>query len=160
MTIIDTHQHFWDPSEMDLPKSPPEASILDNAYLPSDLEPEISKVGVNYTVLVQGYPQDLDTNRWYFKHANANSFIAGVVAWVDLENPSTLDAQLDDLYLEPKFVGIRHNVEGELNPDWILLMSRMLLMHSCLQWKGLRLLMKLLTLQGERAVHSKKWQSW
>ena len=120
MTIIDTHQHFWDPSEMDLPKSPPEASILDNAYLPADLEPAISKVGVNYTVLVQGYPQDLDTNRWYFKHANANSFIAGVVAWVDLENPSTLDAQLDDLYLEPKFVGIRHNVEGELNPDWIL----------------------------------------
>ena len=37
-------------------------------------------------VCVQGYPQTYENNDWLFAQANRNDFVAGVVAWVDLEN--------------------------------------------------------------------------
>ena len=111
MTIVDAHQHFWDPTRFDLPKPPPEASVLDRAYLPSDLEPDLHRARVDYTVLVQGLPQTAETNRWYFALANRTPYIAGVVAWVDLQQPGLVGRQLDELQAERKFAGIRHIVE-------------------------------------------------
>ncbi len=120
MIVVDSHQHFWDADELDLPPLPPEAAILDRAYLPDDLLPEITRVGVDYTVLVQGFPQSLDTNRWYFRQANSTEFVAGVVAWMDLTAPSAACSVLDELQKEPKFAGIRHIVQEEPDVDWIL----------------------------------------
>ena len=117
---VDSHQHFWDPAALDLPPVPPEAAVLDRAYLPADLEPEIRRVGVDYTVLVVGYPQELATNRWLFSQANATSYVAGVVGWVNLMEPDTVSLPIEELKKEPKFVGIRHIVEDESDVDWIV----------------------------------------
>ena len=118
--FVDSHQHFWDPKALALPALPPEAAVLDRAYLPADLEPEIRRVGVDYTVLVVGYPQELATNRWLFSQANATSYVAGVVGWVNLMEPDTVSLPIEELKKEPKFVGIRHIVEKEPDADWIV----------------------------------------
>src|SRR5690348_16290323 len=62
--VVDSHQHFWDPAALKLPPNPPDAAVLNRAFLPADLQPEIKAVGVNSTVLVQGFPQSDEANRW------------------------------------------------------------------------------------------------
>ena len=119
--VIDSHQHFWDSSEMGWPISmPPESAVLLKSYKPNDLYKELTSFGVDYTVYVQCPPQNTGANRWMFDHANSNDFVAGVVAWGDLQNPDDMKRTLDELELEPKFVGIRHIVEDEPNVDWII----------------------------------------
>ena len=120
MVVVDSHQHFWDPGVMDMPSAPPETAVLNRPYLPKDLLPELQNADVSYTVLVQGLPQALSTNNWYFQLATENNFIAGVVAWVDLTQPDSLSDTLERLQQEPKFVGIRHILDLESDPNWIL----------------------------------------
>jgi len=118
--VIDAHQHFWDPSELGLPPPSPEVNILGRVYLPYDLRGEINAVGVDYTVLIQGYPQTLATNRWLFRQANATDYVIGVVAWMNLEELSIAELVLDELQKESKFVGIRHIIEDEPDVKWIV----------------------------------------
>jgi L-fuconolactonase len=117
--IIDSHQHLWDPRALDFPPFPPGMEALSRAFLTADLKSELTNAGVNKTVLVQGYPQTYAANDWYFNQANSADFISGVVAWVDLENPRDIGDRLNDLRSQPKFVGVRHIVEGEANPRWL-----------------------------------------
>ena len=120
MFVVDSHQHLWDPAVLPLPAVPAGASVLSRAYLPDDLRPEIEAVGVDCTVFIQVCPQSPATNQWMFSQANAAEFVAGVVAWVDLKNPSAVGSALDELQKEPKFVGLRHLVEDECDVDWIV----------------------------------------
>jgi L-fuconolactonase len=119
--FIDSHQHFWNPSEIPTPAPPPKAaSVLGRAFLPKDLHDEISSVGVRHTVLVQGLPQIPQYNRWLFDRARQTAFVAGVVAWMDLERPDAGSAAILQLRKEAKFVGIRHIVNREPDRNWIL----------------------------------------
>ena len=119
MKIIDSHQHFWDPGVLGLPPMPPELAVLDRAFLPRDLAPALRRAGVDYTVVVQGYPQSVACNRWLFEQATEAAFVAGVVAWIDLQSPADLASHLDELQAQPKFVGTRHIVQDE--PEgWLL----------------------------------------
>jgi len=120
LTIVDSHQHFWDPKEQELPPPPAKYAALDQAFLPADLRPELSEFGVDHTVLVQGYPQTDAGNRFLFRQANETAFVAGVVAWADIEDVNRLGRQLDELATEPKFVGIRHIVQDEPDVQFLL----------------------------------------
>jgi L-fuconolactonase len=80
----------------------------------------MAKVGVRRTVLVQGYPQTLEGNRWLFRQANVTDYVSGVVAWINLQEPASAGPILDALGKEPKFVGIRHIVEEEPDVNWII----------------------------------------
>ena len=120
MIYVDGHVHFLDPNELDMPQLPPEAAVLNRAYLPGDIHGEFVKAGISHGVLVQCYPQTLETNRWLFRQANSTDCIAGVVAWVDLQKPDAIGHTLDNLQKEPKFVGIRHISEDEPDIDWIV----------------------------------------
>ncbi len=118
MPIIDSHQHFWDLAMFDYPWMPP--GILQRAYLPADLKPHLDEVGVQYTVLVQAN-LSVEETRWFLELADQNEFIAGVVGWVDLTAPaSELNKVLDDLQKHPRFKGIRHNVQDDPDPNWLL----------------------------------------
>jgi L-fuconolactonase len=118
--VVDSHQHFWDPAALKLPPNPPEAAVLNRAFLPADLEREIKPLGINYTVLVQGYPQTDEANRWLFEQSNSADFVKGVVAWVDLQKPDQAGRALEELKKQPKFVGIRHIVQDEPDVNWIV----------------------------------------
>jgi L-fuconolactonase len=51
--------------------------------------------------------------------AEANAFVLGVVAWVDLKDAG-LPRVLDELQKHPKFKGVRHQVHDEPDVRWLL----------------------------------------
>ena len=116
--MIDAHQHFWQVGRFDYPWMTSDLGILYLDYLPADLEPELRKNGVAQTVVVQA-SNSVAESRWLLELADENSFIAGVVGWVDLAS-ADVDAQLEELSAHPKFKGVRHLVESEPADDWLV----------------------------------------
>ena len=116
--MIDSHQHFWQVGRFDYPWMSSDLGVLYRDYLPNELAPIIQKNGVNKTVLVQA-SNSVAESRWLLKLAGANSFIAGVVGWIDLTSPVS-NTQLDELCADPKFKGVRHLVESEPDDDWLI----------------------------------------
>jgi L-fuconolactonase len=121
-THIDAHQHFWIYNQQEYGWiDEPMASIRRN-FLPANLKPQLEKNGFQGSVLVQ-VRQTLDETRWLLELAAHNSFILGVVGWVDLRSPR-LRAELESFAGNPKLVGIRHIVQSEpdnflLQPDFL-----------------------------------------
>ncbi len=115
---IDSHHHLWDLSRLDYPWMPPGPSVVRQNYLPPDLKPEIDAVGIGRTVIVQAH-QSLEEARFLLDIANETEFVAGVVAWVDVQSPSVGD-DLDSLVKHGPLVGIRHQVEDDPDDDWLI----------------------------------------
>ena len=116
--LTDSHQHFWQVGRFDYPWMTSELGVLYRDYLPDELAPILSRNGVSKTVLVQA-SNSVAESHWLLNLANENSFIAGVVGWVDLMSP-IVDAQLDELSAHSKFKGVRHLVESEPDDDWLI----------------------------------------
>ena len=116
--MIDSHQHFWQVGRFDYPWMSSDLGVLYRDYLPHDLSPLLEQNGINQTVLVQA-SNSVAESRWLLELADANSFIAGVVGWVDLMS-ADVEAQLREFIGHPKFKGARHLVESEPNDDWLV----------------------------------------
>ena len=115
---IDSHHHFWDLTRLEYPWMPPDPSIVRQNYLPPDLKPEIEAVGIDRTVIVQAH-QSIEEARFLLDIANETDFVAGVVAWVDVQSPN-VGSDLDSLIDYGPLVGIRHQVEDDPNDDWLV----------------------------------------
>jgi L-fucono-1,5-lactonase len=114
--VIDSHQHFWQVGRFDYPWM--SDGILCRDYLPTDLAPILQQNHVDKTVLVQA-SNSVAESKWLLELANANSFIAGIVGWVDLTSPDCI-SQLNELCADPKFKGVRHLVESEPSDKWLI----------------------------------------
>jgi L-fuconolactonase len=112
--IVDAHQHFWDPSRASYPWMNDDR--LRRRYGPEELEPLLRGHGVDGTVVVQAR-QELDETRELLALADANDWILGVVGWIDLTGDAA--AQLRQLNAT-RLVGVRHVVEDEPDPHWLL----------------------------------------
>ncbi|MFG1947928.1 amidohydrolase family protein [Nonomuraea sp. NPDC048826] len=117
--IVDAHQHFWDLETGEYPWLTPDSGVLYRTYGPEDLVPELRTVGVDRTVLVQAADSYAETDA-LLAHADAHPFIAGVVGWIDLTDPAEAAAALDRYRTRPKFVGVRHLIHDEPDPDWLV----------------------------------------
>jgi L-fuconolactonase len=53
-------------------------------------------------------------------NARVHAWIAGVVGWLPLDLPVEMEKALDALIGERAFVGVRHLVNVEPDPDWIV----------------------------------------
>jgi L-fuconolactonase len=115
--IVDSHHHFWDLARFDYGWMSGAPSILRRNYLPADIEPELERSGVSRTVLVQA-TQETGEADFLLDLAEANGFVAGVVAWVDL-TAAHLGATLDRLMRRDKLVGVRHLVHDEPDEAWL-----------------------------------------
>ena len=102
---IDAHQHFWNPARGDYGWMPADNKILYRSYLPHDLEPYLKKLEIDKTILVQAAPS-IEETEYLLGLADSSSFVAGVVGWINFENPNDY-AQLERLSKHPKFVGVR-----------------------------------------------------
>ena len=111
--FIDSHQHFWNYTAADYPWIDASMQRLARSYLPPDLTAVATNEGVIGSVAVQAR-QTLKETDWLLALAGANTFIRGVVGWVDLRNPTVAD-DLSCRANHPKFVGVRHVVQDE--PD-------------------------------------------
>jgi L-fuconolactonase len=53
-------------------------------------------------------------------HAAQTPWIAGVVGWIPLGRPDEAALMLERLSSKQKFVGVRHLINVEPDPDWIM----------------------------------------
>ena len=97
----------------------PAFAPLRRSFAPGDLAPELRAAGVQATVAVQAAGGDAETGS-LLAAAAAHPWIAGVVGWVPLDRPDVAARMLDELGAQPKLVGIRHLINVEPDPDWIL----------------------------------------
>ena len=95
----------------------PQVELLCSDYLPGTLEPILERNGVAQTVLVQA-SNSVEETRWLLELADQNSFITGVVGWVDLQSEE-VGRELDELAAHQKLKGVRHLVESERVDDWL-----------------------------------------
>jgi len=119
--IVDAHHHFWDPRRRDYPWMGDELSPIRRPFAPDDLRPELVQNNVDRTVLVQTV-SSLDETREFLETASQTDFVAGVVGWVDLTDPSVAEliASLRSAKGGDRLVGIRHQVHDEADASWLL----------------------------------------
>ena len=119
--VVDAHHHLWDPAHRDYPWMGTELAPIRRRFAAGDLKPLLDANGIDRTVVVQTVSR-LEETREFLRAAAANEFIAGVVGWVDLTDPS-VDKTLSDLKGSAGgsfLVGIRHQVHDEPDPEWLL----------------------------------------
>lgn len=117
-TRIDSHQHFWAYSAAEYPWIGPGMERLACDHLPQDLAPLLAAEGIVGTVAVQAR-QSVAESRWLLELAAAHPVVRGVVGWVDLRSDRVGD-DLHALAVNPKFVGVRHVVQEESDPRFVL----------------------------------------
>ncbi|WP_105968190.1 amidohydrolase family protein [Streptomyces geranii] len=120
--VIDAHHHVWDLSVRDQDWiTGPELAPLRRDFGLADLEPEARAAGVTATVLVQTIDVPQETPE-FLALARDSDLVAGVVGWTDLTSPDVANA-LAALREGPGgeyLVGIRHQVQGESDPRWLM----------------------------------------
>ncbi len=117
---IDAHHHVWDLAVRDqewtvgLP-------ALRRSFDLDDLGPELVAHDIAGTVLVQTVTVAEETPELLALAADDDR-VRGVVGWVDLTAPDVADAlaRLRDLPGGDRLVGVRHQVQHEPDPDWLL----------------------------------------
>ncbi|MEV6170767.1 amidohydrolase family protein [Streptomyces sp. NPDC051954] len=119
---VDAHHHVWDLSVRDQDWiTGDELRPLRRNFTVTDLEPEARAAGVDRTVLVQTITVPEETPE-FLALAAEHELIAGVVGWTDLTSPGVADelARLRELPGGGYLKGIRHQVQGESDPEWLL----------------------------------------
>jgi L-fuconolactonase len=120
---LDAHQHFWRYTPAEYPWMTDPLAALRRDYLPDDLQPLLTRSGLDGSIAVQACPT-VSEARWLLELADAAPSHRGDVGWVDLGSEA-VDAQLTELSGHPKFVGVRHVVQDEpddrflLRPDFL-----------------------------------------
>jgi L-fuconolactonase len=115
---IDAHQHFWNYSAAEYPWIGPGMERLAHDHLPTDLAPLLAAEGIDGSVAVQAR-QSVEESRWLLALTEAHPLVKGVVGWVDLRSDRVGD-DLQALAANPKFVGVRHVVQDEPDPRFVL----------------------------------------
>jgi L-fuconolactonase len=114
---IDAHQHFWTMRDREGQWPPPELAAIHRDFGPDDLKSTLKACGIGGTVLVQSLPSMADTD-FILDLADRQSFILGVVGWVDLK-AADAPAHIARLAAHPKLKGLRPMLQDIADVDWI-----------------------------------------
>ena len=119
---IDSHHHIWDLSVR--PQSWMEGEELkpiSRTILMNELEPELEKANIDFTVIVQTVPTQNETPE-LLDLSLSHPKVCAVVGWLDLES-SDIRPQLDK-YLNHKsgknLVSIRDLAQDKSDPNWLI----------------------------------------
>ena len=118
MAGIDAHQHYWQPARGDYDWMPKDDVTLARVYRPADLAPHLARHEIGATVLVQAAATVAETE-YLLGIADATDSVAGVVGWVDFENPGDIH-NLERLAKHPKFLGVRPMIQDIVDVNWML----------------------------------------
>lgn len=116
--IIDTHHHFWNYNPVEFDWIDDEMAAIRKNFLPEDLASTIQNSGVDGVVTVQAR-QCLEETDWLLQLASENEFIKGVVGWLPLADKN-IQTILDNYRGNRWLKGVRHVVQGEPDPEFIL----------------------------------------
>ncbi|MFJ8044149.1 amidohydrolase family protein [Kitasatospora sp. NPDC096147] len=119
---VDAHHHLWDPLTREHPwLAAPVLDPLRRAFTTDELRPQAHTAGVHATVVVQTVTEEWETPE-LLRLADRDPLVAGVVGWADLTDPALAD-RLAELAAGPggeRLVGIRHQVQLEPDPAWLV----------------------------------------
>lgn len=118
MRIVDSHQHFWSLSTPWFDWPTPDLKPIYRDYAAEDLRPQVQAAGVSQTVIVQAAPR-LEETTFILGIADETDFVAGVVGWIDLEQPGHL-ADLERFADNSKFRGVRPMIQSIPDVNWML----------------------------------------
>ena len=109
--LIDSHVHFWNFDKKNDAWITNNMKILQQDFLPVNILPTLQEAGVNGLVAVQAGQSETETN-FLLSLAQTNSFINGVVGWVDLQN-ETVEDRLNYYAQFTAIKGWRHIIQAE-----------------------------------------------
>ncbi len=110
---IDSHQHFWNYSPDTHFWINEPMSVLKHDFLPLDLQPLLKEFHFDGCIAVEANPSEKETE-FLLQCARENSFIKGVVGWVDLK-AANVEERLLHFSKNNLLKGIRHLVQEEPN---------------------------------------------
>jgi L-fuconolactonase len=116
--MIDSHLHLWDLTHGGYSWLRPEHGPLHRSFGPDEARDVLAAAGIGSAVLVQAEDSARDT-AYLLEVARTHDFVAGVVGWVPLDDPSTAERQLDELAGQRAFVGVRHLVHDDPRADFL-----------------------------------------
>ncbi|MDW5596232.1 amidohydrolase family protein [Conexibacter stalactiti] len=119
MVRIDAHQHVWEIETGGYPTLAALPAPVNRSYEPAELFPQLVAAGIDATVLVQAEDHHEDTAAM-LAHAREHEWIAGVVGWLDLLDPTATEAGARAWAQEPLLVGMRHLIHDEPDSGWLL----------------------------------------
>jgi len=117
---VDAHLHVWDLERSEYPWLTPELGPLHATFTPEQARGELDAAGVGTAVLVQAEDSERDTELM-LEAADRHGWIAGVVGWVQLDDPALAEDQLDRRQAHPRFRGVRHLVHDDPRDDFLRL---------------------------------------
>jgi L-fuconolactonase len=116
---IDAHHHLWKYSAAEYGWITPEMRAIRRDFLPQDLEPLMHHFDIEGTVAVQARGT-LEETTWLLGLAEKHPLIRGVVGWVPLTDGAGVRRSLEQFAGHPKLRGVRHVVQDEPDPRFIL----------------------------------------
>ena len=105
--VVDAHLHLWDLERGGYAWLTPEAGPLYATFTAEQARAELARCRIGAAVLVQAEDSERDTE-FLLEVAAGQDWVAGVVGWVQLDDPDTARAQLDRWQRSPAFCGVRH----------------------------------------------------
>jgi L-fuconolactonase len=118
MKIIDTHNHYWNYNPAEFDWIDDEMAVIRKSFTPVELKQTLIGTDVSGVVSVQAR-QCLEETDWLLTMAAENEFMKGIVGWVPLAShdiPEILEKYQNNPWLK----GVRHVVQGEPDPEFIL----------------------------------------
>jgi L-fuconolactonase len=115
--VVDSHVHVWDADRVDYPWLA-EVPQLARRYDLGDVGHEQTAAGIRHVVLVQA-ADSIDDTELMLATAAVNPSVAGVVAWVPIDDAPAADACLTRWKAAP-IVGARHLVHRHPDPDLLV----------------------------------------
>lgn len=111
MLKIDSHQHFWIYDEVRDSWITEDMAVLRADFMPNHLLAELQQHHFDGSIVVQS-DQSPAENLFQLENATNNTFVKGVVGWVDLQS-AAIEDELAELSHYSKLKGFRHILQGE-----------------------------------------------
>ena len=111
MKIIDTHQHFWNYNPKTQEWINENMKVIRKNFLPEDIAPLLKENKVEGCVAVQADQSIAETN-FLIQAAKNNTFIKGVVGWIDLKDKE-IEQNIEFYKKENIVKGFRHIIQAE-----------------------------------------------
>lgn len=111
--IIDSHVHFWKFDAIRDAWITKDMMVIRKDFLPNDYSLVIGENSIDGCIAIQADQSDEETV-FLLNIAKENTFIRGVVGWIDLTSKN-IEKSLQNYHSEKLITGFRHIAEGEKN---------------------------------------------
>ncbi|MBZ4188086.1 amidohydrolase family protein [Niabella sp. 3A5MI-3] len=118
--IIDTHIHIWDTEQSSYNWLSGAPELLKRSYTIGELDTARKTAGIHAGVFVQADVQ-MEDSFHMLEVARNTDWIKGVVSWLPLADTQRTAKLLEERLLKDDyFVGVRHLIHDEKDPQWLL----------------------------------------